>query len=72
MLQELTANSGAELFAIGSTLFFIIVFTAIAVRVLTRKAGSYDATARLPLEDAPPADARGRLAVENETRTGGR
>jgi len=72
MLQELTANTGAGLFAIGSTLFFLVIFTAIAWRVLTRKAGAYDDTARLPLDDAPPArDGEGILA-HGDTRSGGR
>ncbi len=72
MLRELTANTGAELFAIGSTLFFIIVFAVVALRVLTRRSGSYDAAARLPLEDAPPARGVGRLAAQDESRMGGR
>ncbi len=66
MLKELVANTGAEIFAIGSTLFFLIIFTVIAVRVLTRRAGSYDATARLPLEGDDPAE------VQSESRAGGR
>ncbi len=72
MLRELTANTGAELFAIGSTLFFIIVFAAVALRVLTRKPGSYDATARLPLEEAPPVPGGVRLVAQDESPTGGR
>lgn len=71
MLQELTANTGAGLFAIGSTLFFIIIFAGVALRVLTRSSGSYDATARLPLEDAPPAGCGEPFETQNESPTGG-
>jgi len=71
MLQELTGNTGAGLIAIGSTLFFIIIFTGVAVRVLTRKAGSYDDDARLPLEDAASAGTDERCGSRDESTTGG-
>ena len=45
MLQQLTAASDASLWAIGSLLFFVAIFTAMAIRVLTRKEAYY----------APPA-----------------
>jgi cbb3-type cytochrome oxidase subunit 3 len=51
VLQELSENTDAAFYAIASTLFFFIVFLAVTVRVLTRRRGSYDAAARLPLED---------------------
>jgi hypothetical protein len=72
MLQQLTANSNAAWFAIGSTLFFIIIFAGVVLRVLSRKAGSYDATARLPLEDPPSTIGGEHLAAQDESRTGGR
>ncbi len=72
MLQELTANTGAGLFAIGSTLFFLIIFAGIALRVLTRRAGTYDATARLPLDDDPPPRGDEGLVTQTESQAGGR
>jgi cbb3-type cytochrome oxidase subunit 3 len=72
MLQELTANTGAVLFAIASTVFFFLVFAGVTVWVLTRRPGSYDAAARLPLEDDPPARGPEPPANPPASRTGGR
>jgi hypothetical protein len=60
MLQELARQSAAESFAVGSLLFFFVVFVAIAARVLTRGADAYRHQAGLPLEDgaAPSTSAR--------------
>jgi hypothetical protein len=51
MLQELTAASGVQVWAIGSLLFFAVVFASIAVRVISRGASHYERHSRLPLEE---------------------
>jgi len=72
MLQELTANTGVGWIAIGSTLFFLFFFCGVALRVLTRKATSYDEMARLPLEDAPRAGGGEPRVARDRSNTGGR
>lgn len=51
MLQELTASSGAGAWAVGSMLFFIVVYVVVAVRAFRSPSGELDARARLPLDD---------------------
>jgi hypothetical membrane protein len=52
MLQQLAANTAdTEPWVIGSMLFFFLVFMAVVIRVITRRAGHYDRQAQLPLED---------------------
>ena len=58
--EETCTNSSRNpsAFAIASTLFFLVVFAAVALRVLTREAGSYDAAARLPLDESDSDEAK--------------
>ena len=51
MLQELTAGSGASMWAVGSMLFFIAVYVVVAVRAFRSPAADLVARARLPLDD---------------------
>ncbi len=55
MISELAAQSHAEMWAVGSLLFFFVVFIGIAARVLTRGPNAYSHQAGLPLDDAPAA-----------------
>ena len=55
MLQQLTAATSAQTWAIGSLLFFFAVFLAVAIRVIAAKRGAYDRAARLPFDELPPA-----------------
>jgi len=64
MLQELSNNTGAELVGIASMLFFLLIFAGVTLRVLTRKAGSYDHAAHLPLDEG---EAMGDLRDESST-----
>lgn len=51
MLQELTASSGASMWAVGSMLFFIVVYVVVAVRAFRSPSAELDARARLPFDD---------------------
>ena len=51
MLQELTASSGASIWAVGSMLFFIAVYTVVAVRAFRSSTADLDARARMPLDN---------------------
>jgi len=59
MLQELTAATGAHVWAIGSLLFFVVVFVAITVRVVSRTSSHYQRLSRLPLEELAPDERDG-------------
>jgi hypothetical protein len=50
MLQELAAETGAGAWAIGSMLFFLAAWVAVAIRVIRSRSEDMDACARLPLE----------------------
>jgi uncharacterized membrane protein len=50
MLQELAARTGATAWAVGSMLFFVVVWLVIAVRVLRTRPEELEAQARLALE----------------------
>ncbi len=51
MLQELAAQTGAAAWAIGSMLFFLAAWVAVAVRVIRSRREDMDALARLPLDE---------------------
>lgn len=51
MLQELTAQTGAGMWAIASLLFFIGVYAFVAIRVCRARTEDLDAQARLALDD---------------------
>ena len=51
MLQELTASSGASIWAVSSMLFFIAVYVVVAVRAFRSSTADLDARARLPLDE---------------------
>ena len=69
--MHLTKGAPSKREHLGVKRVRFIVFAAVALRVLTRSAESYDATARLPLEDGLPA-AGGPPAAQDESRNGGR
>ncbi len=50
MLQELAARTGASGWVIGSMIFFVAAWAAIAWRVCRARPEDLDARARLPLE----------------------
>jgi hypothetical protein len=58
MLQELTAQSNATAWAIGSMLFFVGVYILVAVKVFRARTDVLDGHARRALDDgdacAPP------------------
>ena len=51
VLQELTADSGAAAWAIGSLLFFIAVYTFVAARIVRANPDDLAARARMALDD---------------------
>jgi uncharacterized membrane protein len=51
MLQELTAQTGATAWAIGSMLFFLAVYLLVAVRVWRTPPEDMESQARLALGD---------------------
>lgn len=55
MLQELTAETGAQAWAIASMVFFLVAFLVIAVRVWRTEPADAEACAHLPLagDDGP-------------------
>jgi hypothetical protein len=58
VLQELAAQSGATAWAVGSMLFFLAAWVAVAVRVARSRREDMDARARLPLEGDGEAGSR--------------
>jgi len=66
MLQELTASTGASLWAIASMLFFIAVYLVVTVRVVRAGNDELDARARMALDDteAGAAPATGDAAAQ--------
>ncbi|MEI6667097.1 MAG: hypothetical protein WCP29_03000 [Acidobacteriota bacterium] len=50
MLQELAAETGASVWAIGSMMFFLLAWLGIAAWVYRTRPDEFDARARLPLE----------------------
>ena len=50
MLQELAAQTGASGWVIGSMMFFVVAWAAIAWRVCRARPGDMEARARLALE----------------------
>ena len=58
MLQDLAAQTGAAAWAIGSMLFFLAAWVAVAVRVARSRAADMDARARLPFEGDGEAGSR--------------
>jgi hypothetical protein len=65
MLQELAAQTGASAWAIGSMIFFVVAWVAIAVWVARTRPEDLDARARLALE----GDADAGQEVPPGTRT---
>jgi cbb3-type cytochrome oxidase subunit 3 len=65
VLQELAAQTGAAGWAIASTLFFLVVWLAIAWRVFRTRPADMEARARLALE----GDAEDRQGVSPGART---
>ncbi|MCC6988749.1 MAG: hypothetical protein IT181_07110 [Acidobacteria bacterium] len=61
MLQELTASTGASLWAIASMLFFIAVYLVVTVRVVRAGNDELDARARMALDPPSPEASEGRL-----------
>ncbi len=61
MLRDVMQSSGLSAFAEVGLLIFLVTFVVVAVRVVSRQRGHYDAVARLPLQDegaaAPAAPA---------------
>jgi cbb3-type cytochrome oxidase subunit 3 len=51
MFQQLSAATGAQLWAIASMFLFIGVFLVVSVRVLSKSKDHFDHQARLPLDD---------------------
>jgi hypothetical protein len=51
VLQELAARTGAATWAIGSMLFFLAAWVAVAVRVIRSRREDMDALARMPLDE---------------------
>ena len=60
MLQELTTQTGAGLWAIASLLFFIAVYAFVAVRLFRTKPEELEAQARLVLDDGSEPRQAGR------------
>jgi len=63
MLQELAAGTGASGWAIGSLIFFLIAWLAIAVRVVRARRDEMESRARLALDDEAPAPGRAGTAL---------
>jgi cbb3-type cytochrome oxidase subunit 3 len=59
VLQELTAQTGAAAWVIGSMLFFLAAWVAVVVWVVRSRREDMDARARLPL-DGDDASGTGR------------
>jgi uncharacterized membrane protein len=51
MLQEMTAESGAAAWAIGSLLFFIAVYAFVSVRIFRARPEDLAARARMALDE---------------------
>ena len=54
MLQELTTATGAQLWAIGSMLFFILVFALMVLSILGKNRQELERCSQMPLDDEPP------------------
>lgn len=51
MLRDVMQSSGLSVYAEVGLLVFLVTFVALALRVVSRRRGHYDAVARLPLQD---------------------
>ena len=58
MIRELATATDAQTWVIASMLFFAVVFTVIAARVLTRPRSHYDRHAHLPLDESEGGETR--------------
>jgi hypothetical protein len=56
MLQELTAQTNATAWAIGSMLFFIVVYAVVSVKVWRTRPDVLAERARLVLDDGDTCD----------------
>lgn len=52
MLQELAAETGASVWAIGSMFFFLAAWIAVVIWLARKPRDEMEARARLPLEDS--------------------
>jgi hypothetical protein len=59
VLQELTTQTGAGAWATASTLFFIVVYIVVSVRLFRQSSARLDAQARLVLDDGEASDRKG-------------
>ena len=60
MLRELVADSGAQVWAIASMVFFVLAFLVVVARVWWMEPADVEAGAHLPLAgDGGPDTARG-------------
>jgi len=66
MLQDLAAQTGASGWVIGSMIFFVAAWAAIAWRVFRARPEDLEARARLALE----GEAESRQGASPRTRTG--
>ncbi len=55
MIRELTTATDAQLWAIGSMLFFILAFTLVVLLIVSKRRPEIERCARLPLDDHPPS-----------------
>jgi hypothetical protein len=70
MLQELATGSGAAAWAVGSLLFFVVVYALVMVRLFRTSGEELDAQARMALDD--DTECRGGLqSARSEARRGG-
>lgn len=54
MLQQITANTAAQFWAISSMFFFMAVFVVVVFLVLGKSREELDHCSSLPLDDDPP------------------
>lgn len=55
MLQQLTSETGAQVWAISTMIFFMAVFAVAVLLLMGKRREEMDHCARLPLDDAPRA-----------------
>lgn len=58
MLRQMFTGNPLTLFPIVALALFLMVFTAVCVGVLRRRAAAYDGIANLPLDDEEVRDER--------------